>query len=965
MWPAIQKHLSQHFPAELLDASTLAPVETFLDVLQKSSPDLAVQLENAASHAEHWVLWRGLIASEFVRGAILAEPAFARGLVDAPHALPQIDIARLRDMAEKTSADIALRLFRRQHMLAIGWLDLAGLLPLSDCLSSLSRLADTCLGFALSEARRRTRDSYGELTDKNGEVCHLYAICMGKLGGDELNFSSDIDLIFVYSGAATSDGRRNLDASEYCLREARVVIELLDKPTDLGRVFRVDTRLRPFGESGPLAVSLSTLENYLQAHGRDWERYAYIKARFVGADTHFDETLSTEISVFERTVLRPFVYRRYLDFGVLKSLRDMKRMIATEVRRKDMQDHLKLGPGGIREIEFIAQSWQLIRGGNVSAMRTRQLLPALRAAAEVQCLTDEQVTELKAAYRFLRQLENRLQALADRQTHSLPVEPVQKVALTIGMGLPSWSSLISMLDKHRAVVAGVFEQLLLASDSDDDGQPEDAANTTWQDLNDAALATRIGNLCIDDSGELRDSLKNFLTLSQRFSLLPLALERLDRFIDNVLAGVAERVNAPIILRRVLKIAEAVLRRSAYLSLLNEQPAALQRLIDIAAASDSVTQRLVRHPLLLDELLDTRQSGKTLDRASLEHRLELTMANVDATDTEEQMRGLVRFAQAAWFHIAVADCMGYLPIMKVSDRLSDVAELVLKEALDIAWRDLVAGTGLPFGSDEDERKFAIIAYGKLGGLELGYGSDLDVVFLHGLPDGETAGPKVIDNQQFVARLARRLVHFLAVQTGDGQLYEIDTRLRPSGRKGFLVSSLASFRNYQQHDAWTWEHQALTRARAVAGDDGVCEAFDVIRRQTLTKFVHLDSLTMRVRQMRSKMRDNLSRSGPGEFDLKQDRGGIADLEFIVQYLVLKHAADCPALLEWTDNIRQLDSLFEAGLLPADDVATLQHVYRTLRETTHRLALDGARTVVKAEDVAQSTRRVATLWDQLLED
>ncbi|MEL7296114.1 MAG: bifunctional [glutamate--ammonia ligase]-adenylyl-L-tyrosine phosphorylase/[glutamate--ammonia-ligase] adenylyltransferase [Pseudomonadota bacterium] len=956
MWSGIRQQILPRLSVAALDATLDANLDEFCSAVAAADATLADELTALVEDSRFWTLWRGLLASEFVRETILREMPFVRHFLRSPMTLPAVDAQELTDLLDREEAEAALRRFRRRHMLLIAWFDLAGLCPLDEVLERLSSLADVCLASALGIARQRMQSKHGALRDAAGEHCHLYAICMGKLGGRELNFSSDIDLVFVYSGAAISDGNRSLDASEYTLREARIVIDLLDRRTAEGRVFRVDTRLRPFGDSGPLTISFSALETYLQVHGRDWERYAFIKARFVSATLN---VLPQEVVQFRRQVLQPFVYRRYLDFGVLSSLRDMKRMIGAEVARRDRGDHLKLGPGGIREIEFIVQSWQLIRGGTIATLQTHRFSAALRALGDADCIDQTTVDTLLVAYRFLRRAENCLQAFADRQTHSLPTNQIQQQSMAIVFETPDWPGFLNELNAHRHAVRIVFDDLL-ESTADNRGETSDTLD--WFGAADGQRRTKLASLNLD-SGAIQSALDPFLEACERSRLDTVARDRVNAFLENLLCGVAQRSDAVTVTERVLTIASAVLRRSAYLSLLNEQPGAMRRLLEIAAASASVTRRIALHPVLLDELLDTDEAGRAFDRDRLATRLARALEECAGEDTEERIAILVRFAQAAWFHIAVADCMGYLPIMKVSDHLSDVAELILDACLDIAWDDLVSRVGLPAGADVSNKRFAIIGYGKLGGLELGYGSDLDIVFLHDLPDGDTTGAQPIDNQRFVARLARRLVNFLGAQTGSGQLYEVDMRLRPSGRKGFLVSGLDAFERYQQQSAWTWEHQALTRARPVAGDLDIAQRFQAIRHQILTQYVQRDGLRQEVAAMRRRMREHLSQTNNEQFDLKQGRGGIADLEFIVQYLLLAHAREKPALTEWSDNIRQLDSLAGAQVITTEQASALQDAYRALRETSHRLALNGDAALIGHDELAQPRALIEKAWTQWL--
>ena len=933
--------------AALVDDALATRVADWHEALVDPAPELAARLTALAAEGG-WSWWRAICASEFLRRSIAAETDAALAVLEgaAPDAVSTL--APPGD-APVEHVSRALREHRRRAMLAIAWRDLAGLAPLAESLESLSQLADQCLRAALRAARHAMMARHGTLRDDDGLPVPLLVICMGKLGGRELNFSSDIDVVFTFPRDGESDGERPLVASEYCLREARIVIDLLDTNTAEGRVFRVDARLRPFGSAGPLAIGFDALENYLQVHGRDWERYAFVKARFVTADDADD----AEAERFLESVVRPFVYRRYLDYGVLGSLRDMKAMISREVQRREMSDHLKLGPGGIREIEFIAQSLQLIRGGQVRQLRTPSLYAALDAIASGAHLPADTVATLRAAYDQLRICENRLQALDDRQVHRLPTDADARTSLALAMDAADWAALSRSLDVHRHRVAEAFDAMVFSAADDGDGAEH------WLAGDSVALSAALTARDVSLPDAVADVLAGFRKRLERIPVDATSRERLERFLDAVVERLAATEQPAQTLERVLDVAAAVLRRSAYLALLNERPAALERLVSLAAISGFLTRQIAEHPMLLDALLDPRTFAEPLDRDALVRELDALEAELDPDDSEALVQVLARFARGAWFRIAVADVTGALPLMRVSDRLTDVAEIILGRVLDIAWADLVARHGCPAGSDDDHRRFAIVAYGKLGGRELGYGSDLDLVFLHDVAEGDTDGAQPVDGTVFVMRLARRVVHLLGVQTGDGHLYEVDTRLRPSGRSGLLVSSVAAFEKYQAEDAWTWEHQALTRARAVAGDRDIRRRFEAVRADILCRRVRRDTLAEDVTAMRRRMRTELSRAGAGEFDVKQDRGGIADLEFLVQYLVLRHACDVPGLLEWTDNIRQLDSLASAGVLDDDTARGLQDAYRAFRAIVHRRSLDRLGHVVDGDALAAERARVAAVW------
>ncbi|MEL7023848.1 MAG: bifunctional [glutamate--ammonia ligase]-adenylyl-L-tyrosine phosphorylase/[glutamate--ammonia-ligase] adenylyltransferase [Pseudomonadota bacterium] len=898
--------------------------------------------------------WRAAAASAFVRDAACQEPEVIESILAWTNTQPLFDPEHLAHQVSTHGSERGLRRFRRQFALAVAWLDLAGRASLAMVLRALSDFADAAIEIAVATAQDRLESRYGVLRDSSGEPVPLRVLCMGKLGGRELNFSSDIDLIFVYPSDGESDGRRCLQAEEYCLRQARLVIDILDRSTECGRVFRVDTRLRPFGSAGPLAMSIDALEVYLQRHGRAWERYAFVKARLPG------ERRSSPTQDWVEDCLMRFVYRAYLDFSVLGALREMQQKIEDEAATRDAATDVKRGPGGIREIEFIVQSWQLIRGGRAVQLRTPSLYDALAGIVELGGIAASDAQRLRAAYDYLRVLENRLQALTDRQTHRLPTDLDEQRDLCLAMNVTDWPTLMTTLDSHRAFVSAAFRGLVFAGNPEGGAEPQEM---DWLSADTAVTAARLADYDLPQPRELAETIRRF---AERIDRQPLTVEvrqRVQRAVDGVVARIGGFPPPDAVLERALALIEAVCRRSAYLALLNEQPQAFDRLLRLLSSSQFVADQILEQPMLLDELLDARLFSEPRNAAQMRTELERVQTEVGVSDAETITAAMVRFVRTAHFRIAVADVSGLLPIMRVSDRLSDTATLVLEQTLALAWDELVARHGTPGGLRPGCTGFAVVGYGKLGGLEMGYGSDLDVVFLHDLPDGETTGEAALDHSVFVMRLARRIVHLLSVQTGHGSLYEVDMRLRPSGRSGLLVSSVSAFARYQQKDAWTWEHQALVRARAVAGDPAVMRQFDQIRRSTLAECVNRDSLRVAVADMRRRMRQELSRSGPNEFDLKQDPGGIADIEFLVQYLVLAHADRFADLLDWTDNIRQLDSLAANGVVSESTAHSLQDAYTALRAATHALALNRARPIVGNQRFQEERRFASHQWQQWL--
>ncbi len=891
-------------------------------------------------------------------GELTAADRLGRPLADGE--LGQLfDDAIQADLAE-SECHRRLRQLRHRELLRIAWRDLDGSADVPETLAELSALADAALRAGLRWAAAQLQKTHGVPREADGSEATFAILAMGKLGGRELNFSSDVDLVFLYTDQGETDGARRLSNEQYFRRLAQQLINLMTKQTADGFVYRVDTRLRPFGDSGPLAVSVAAFEAYLLSHGRDWERYAYVKARVVN-----DWPPAGDL---DREILRPFVYRRYLDYGVFSALRDMKAMIEAEGRRKEYSRNLKLGRGGIREIEFIVQSLQLVRGGTIADLRERELQQALPKLVQHQCLPQQVADELLAAYRLLRRTENRLQAIGDRQIHDLPDDDLTRLRLTVACGHPDWDSLAAELEQQREIVAAHFHQIVFRGSDDEGTGADDQIALAWSpDIDEPTLTMRLQELGYDEPAHAARKLLALLGSGGYRRMDEAGRQRLDALMPNLIRVAAAAAEPTRALDGAVQIVEAIGRRSAYLALLNENPSALERLVNLTALSQFLVQQIASAPLLLDELLDARIFTDPPDRDDLQADLQARLAAAGDDDPERRLYALTHFQQAATFRVAVADLSGALPLMKVSDRLTYIAEHVLQAAFDIAWAELTAKHGVPECDDDGQRRpasFAIVAYGKLGGLELGYGSDLDVVFIHDstATRAETNGQRPLDNTVFFGRLTRRIIHMLTLATTSGSMYEVDTRLRPSGRSGLVVSSLTALDRYQQEDAWTWEHQALLRSRAVAGDPIVRDAYENLRRHALANYIKRDALKQDVQDMRERMRKELSKAKPGRFDLKQDHGGIADIEFIVQYLVLRDAHRYPDLTEFSDNIRQLDALARNALLPAADADALQDAYRDYRSRAHLLSLAGDETLVPQAEVAAEADRVIAIWQRV---
>jgi len=949
-------------------AALFADVQHRLAEAQMHQPDLWAQI--LATERVAQTLVRVWTCSDFVATSCVRDPSLLERLIADGRLLERAPDdwigSDLREPPADASDDVlmeTLRRFRRRHMVRIAWRDLAGWADLNETLRDLTRLADTCIGFACGRMYTSLSARYGTPRGQHSAAPQpLMILAMGKLGGEELNFSSDIDLVLLYPEEGETDGGRSISNSEFFLRLSQKTVQMLATTTVEGFVYRVDLRLRPFGDSGRVALSFEAFETYLQQHGRDWERYAYVKARAVTATEHF-------ASLYDE-VLRPFVHRRYLDFSVFEALRDMKAMIVREVERRELEDNIKLGPGGIREIEFIVQAFQLIRGGNDRRLQTRRLRTVLPHLSGQRLLGTSAVAELDAAYCFLRELENRLQEWKDEQIHELPEDPVARERLAYAMNAASWTALLERLNDHRERVTRYFNQTVFGPVGEANGA---ATAPTLFDM-DAGPGERkavLEKMGFVAPGEIDTLLDDLRAGSYYRRLDGTGQRRLRELLPRLLPAVARSAAPAVTLTRIAKILEMIGGRTAYLALLNENAATLQRLVDLCAQSQFLANQIAAHPLLLDELLDKRLVEEQVTRGQFAEDLAARRSTMpDEDHPERQVEILLQFQRAAIFRVAVEDLSGRLPLMKVSDRLTDIAELILSEALGLAWQQLVTRHGVPrFTVDGTIRqaRMLVVAYGKLGGLELGYGSDLDLVFLHD-SSGEaqrTDGEQPVENTVFFQRLGQRLVHLLTVHSPAGRLYEVDTRLRPGGNRGLLVQSLSAFREYEFQEAWTWEHQSLLRARSIAGGRPLREEFERARIEILRKAVRRDDLKEEVRKMRERMRENLSKAKPGQFDLKQDAGGIADLEFLVQFWMLKWADRYPEIVTFSDNIRQLESLASGNIVPQARVDFLVDTYRKYRARLHHLSLDGAGSVVGAGEFRDERAGVIGIWQEVMAD
>lgn len=942
-------------------------------------------------------LTRAFVASEFIAKSAAHKPAMLLELIASGalfRAQTDADLeafsALVNTGSNDAEVDARLRRERNKAMIRIIWRDLNRLATMSEVTAELSRFADKSIQLAAEYHYRALEKLYGTPIGRDsGKTQPFMVLGMGKLGAGELNISSDIDLIFTFpEGGETNHAARAVSNQEFFVKLGQRLIKSLDAITADGFVFRVDMRLRPHGESGALAMSFAGLEDYYQTQGREWERYAMIKARTV-AMAGGEEQKQARKQL--REMLQPFTYRQYIDFSAIESLREMKGLIARQVQRKGMNLDVKLGEGGIREVEFVVQVFQLIRGGRDANLRKRKVPVLLPILEQENYLPPGTGAALLEAYIFLRNTEHAIQGYQDKQTQALPVDPLGQLRLSWAMGFDSWDSFFTVLSQYRKRVNSEFKAVIAAPDEEEsiDQKALNFCLSLWEGSLQGEDAVQVLEARdVDSAPALVKNLADLRSSRAILSMQASGRTRLDAFVPRLLHRLFQEAGAgklPLTIAetfdRLVPFIEAVARRTAYLVLLVENPTALHQLIRLCAASPLIADQITQFPALLDELLTPESLYAPPDKSRLRDELRRDVLRLTWDDLEGHMEALRYFRLAHGLRVAASEVTGALPLMKVSDYLTYIAEVVLEHVLQLSWEHMVERHGHPRradGSVDLAPDFVIVGYGKLGGIELGHGSDLDLVFIHNADANlSTDGERSVDNITFYTRLGQRIIHVLNTYTPSGKLYEVDMRLRPSGNSGLLVSSLTAFEKYQTNEAWTWEHQALVRARVVAGKESLGEEFEQVRQRILTRERDLDKLRADVSDMRRKMREQLgseakskpnhlnSPKAPALFNLKQDAGGIVDIEFMVQYAALAWACKAPGIIRYTDNIRILGSLEEAGLLDAQSVAHLIAAYKAYRSTGHRLALQRQEAVLEGDNHFLSERQQVTdLWQRLID-
>jgi len=915
---------SMSIPLTSANSATISTLQkTYLDKIERCSPFLTRLLSKD----------NDLLADLLEHHAISYQLAEMQRFVDA-HAIN-----------DEKSLKKTLRLLRKRVLARIILRDLNGLADLHEVVTTISHFADFAIRLTVKQLYTWQTAIYGQPVASDGSLQQFVVVGMGKLGGAELNVSSDIDLIFAYAQEGETNGENSISNHDFFVKLAKQFIAVLDDATEDGFVFRVDMRLRPFGHEGVLVSNLDALENYYQNNGREWERYAWIKGREItGGDT-------------VTSLLKPFIYRKYLDYGALASMRDLKVQIQREVNVRSAQvaggkDNIKLGRGGIREIEFIAQVFQLIRGGQDTSLQIRPTIQVLNLLKEKQLLPPQIVDVLLEAYVFLRQLEHRLMYVEDAQTQDLPKQVEGQQRIADAMGFASWDAFLDVLNQHRDVVQIQFDQTFsivgtaLAGDTDESFL---IAQKVWE----AQLSEEesIAGLAQLGFAKPQDVFKQIQHLHQghKYKQLPeLSRQRVNQLLPILIATASRDTNADIALMRTMDLIDAVCRRASYLALMAEFPSALALVVRLCGASAWCAQYLIQHPIVLDELLDEATLYAAPDFTALRTEL-MQLMEASAGDTEQQMDAMRRFQHAAVFRFAAQDIAGQLPLETLSDYLSALADVIVDVSIPTIWASFKY-------KHIEVPQFAVIGYGKLGGKELGYASDLDVIFLYDDTAPDVGG--------IYARFAQRINNWFNSLTAAGILYEIDLQLRPDGNSGLLVSSIHAFEEYQQKRAWVWEHQALTRARFVAGDPKIGQAFAHIRQAIIQQTRDTKTLSTDVLAMREKMRQ-AQKLNPDLFDLKQSPGGIIDVEFIVQYLVLAYAAQYEVLTQNVGNIALLNQLAVLGIIDADIAQQVGDAYRAFRRLQHASRLQGdLQAKVEYEQVAIHAKAVITLWKSVFE-
>ncbi|MDH3387811.1 MAG: bifunctional [glutamate--ammonia ligase]-adenylyl-L-tyrosine phosphorylase/[glutamate--ammonia-ligase] adenylyltransferase [Gammaproteobacteria bacterium] len=895
------------------------------------------------------------IASPYALHQLLRNPGFAQSLLKLDRFLldDQVGDAVADEKVNLDQLRRELRHYRHRKLVEIIYLDVVGENPVEKTLRRLSDLADQLIRVALDACDRSLSAKHGQPADAQGNAMQLNIIAMGKLGGRELNFSSDIDLICCFDHDGELQGYGQLSYQEYFARLVRLFSQVLGDTTEDGFVYRVDLRLRPWGDSGPVALSHGALEHYYQLHGREWEQYAMVKARVV--------TGSDPSRAHLAALLKPFVYRRYHDYRVFEGLAALKEKIDAQARSKGMRVNIKIGSGGIREIEFFVQAFQILKGGRNRRLQSTEIFDCFDALLEYDIVDRDTIETLRAAYRFLRLLENRIQMYEDQQTHVLPDNPAQQARIAATLGFTDWNELNDRLQQHRDQVNRLFRELF---QREVESVPELIIDDSFaESIDDEKRWDFIDRSGIANSAQINKSLNRFLRSKAWNYMSARAKKRFNTLLPDLLETIGSNADPASLFDRFMLLFSSIAGRSVYFELLYQNLALLEKLASLFEKSAWIADEVSQYPMLLENLIHPGDQDR-FDKTALQLRLQTQLANVEG-DTELELDSLRLFKREQTLVIACAELAQEIDAIQVSRYLSELAGVVLEAVYQLARKDLRQKFGIPECSEDGNRReanFSIVGYGKLGGFEMHYQSDLDVIFLHdsGAEQQHSSGDKCIENSVYFARLAQKIISMTSVLTGAGKLYEIDPRLRPEGSSGLLVSSLQAYRRYQLEKAWTWEHQALIRARLVAGSPLLQQAFARIREEVLRlprddQKLRTDIVEMRERIYRSKRPPEDERR-----DLKQSRGTMVDIEFMVQYWVLAHANNIGSDCLYSDNISLLNELFRLNLITRSQ-SRLVEIYEDYHRLLHESVLQDRSGEVDADIIDEHIDHVKKCWNE----
>ncbi len=909
-----------------------------------------------------------LALSEFVSNTIYSYPKeccqlIEQGALDDPsfHIEPASYVKEyVDDKLSDFDLKRRLRVLRRIHYMAIAWRDLCGFADINEVFEKLSSLAEAVVLRLLEVVRSQLKKVYGDAFDADGSPLPLLVIGMGKLGGRELNFSSDIDLIFTYPMEGETSGPRVVTFREFFSKIVQRMANFLSDITSDTFCYRIDLRLRPFGDAGAIVNSFDALQVYYETQGRTWERYALVKGRILGQIEELD-SYAAELT----SMLRPFVYRRYLDYGAIQSLRKLKHLIESEVRRRCLNNNFKLGKGGIREIEFISQAFALMRGGRYTELREESLRKSLKNIISLDLIPREICEKLDKCYVYLRRLENIIQEISDKQTQNLPDNSKDMARVVAAMNYDSEEHFRADLDEVMQFVHEEFKKVV----ADEEDSEEDYKNfDLWEadsDLEEMCAELEPHMVNKENTREMAGDIITLKTSLARMPVGPVGRETLLELMPKVIYLIAKEQQSAALFKRMSGLIEKIALRTPYIQLLRDKNEVLERFIELLKDNHFASDLITSHPILLDELFIPQYFTKPPSPDEFLSMLQEQLLRIDRDDLEAVMEELRLFKKIMVFRIALSDKAGKLPLMKISDALTWLAEAIIKELIVIAWELNVQKYGEPEGRSVNDPGIAVIGYGKLGGIELGYKSDLDMVFLKRAGDGVTNGENGVPETIFYQRLIQRIMHLATTTTVGGILYDLDMRLRPDGDTGVLISDTDSFDLYQKGRAWTWEHQALVRARPIAGSSDIIEKFNKIREEVIRAEKDDQKLKEDVVGMREKMRSHLDRSSDKLYDIKHGVGGMIDIEFISQYLLLKYAPIYPQMKLWTDNVRILEECSNLGIVDKSITDELIAAYIDIRQVYHELSLADLPRLISVSDRIPATYRVEEIWKKIFSE